>query len=158
MAVNVFDVTCNTVSCPAGVAKTVLGVLAAANLPLKVTGISLSFDSPLSFNPPAVLELCACTFATNPPGTNSTGVTPTKRDGGRAEVVQATAGKNWTVEPTVITPLRTLAMPQFNGTFEPMGTLGREGVPWTIPALTGFLIRITASANINFSGHLTAEE
>jgi hypothetical protein len=55
------------------------------------------------------------TFATNGPGTNSTTVTPAKRDTGRAETVQGTHAKTWTVEPTVLTLQRPLDIGQFNG-------------------------------------------
>src|SRR5690348_10168494 len=108
MAYNQFDVPATTVALVAATAKSVVGLKAATNVCVKVTELSMSFDGATSSNAPAVCEFMQSTFATNAPGTNSTSVTPSKRDTGRAETIQATAAKAWTTEPTVLTLQRTV--------------------------------------------------
>src|SRR5262245_8993141 len=115
MAAIIFDVPANTVALVAATAKTVLGVRAATNVRLKVTETAVSFDGATSTNARAVVEYNQCTFGANPPGTNSTAITPVKRDAGAAETIQATAARNWTTEPTVQTLQRAADVGQYNG-------------------------------------------
>jgi hypothetical protein len=121
----------------------------------KIHEIAVTFDGSNAGNASALVEFCRATFATNGPGTNSTSVTPGKRNPGDAETIQSTAAKNWTTEPTVLTAQQTLYVPQFNGVYHLI-------VPFTVPFKViggqGFVIRITASANVNCSGHITVEE
>jgi hypothetical protein len=51
----------------------------------------------------APLRLFSCTYATNPPGTNSTTAGPTQRGGRVIAATNLTSGVNWTAEPTVKT-------------------------------------------------------
>jgi hypothetical protein len=155
MAANIFDVPANAVACVAATAKTVLGARAATNVRLKVTEVGVSFDGATSTNAPAVVEMNNCTFGASPPGTNSTSVTPTKRDSGTAETIQATAARNWTTEPTTQTLARVLDVGQYNGLLVLMH-------PFSAPHLVvgggGFVIRVTSPNNVNFGGYITAEE
>ncbi len=80
----------------ASATKTVLGVLAPAQFGVDLKKIRVSFDQTSAMLGVAV-QLGYCTFATNPPGTNSGTATVTQLYG-RA----ITAGKNWTAEPTAI--------------------------------------------------------
>ncbi len=155
MAANVCDINVNTVALVAATAKTAMGILAPSNIALKVSEVSISFDGATSSNAPAIAELCFNTFATNAPGTNSTSVTPTKRDQGRDETVQTTAAKNWTAEPTVITVYRTIDVPQFDGLYH---VLIPALSPYIIPGAKGFSVRLTSPNNVNFSGNITFEE
>jgi hypothetical protein len=155
MACNQFDVPASTVALTAATAKTVLGVKAAANVCVKLTEVGASFDGATSSNAPAVCEFMQATFATNPPGTNSTSVTPAKRDTGRAETVQATAAKTWTVEPTVLTNQRPLNIGQFNGVVVFMHPFSS---PFNIIGGQGAALRINSPNNVNFTGSLTGEE
>lgn len=115
MAYNQVDVVANTVALTAATPKSVVGLLAATNVCVKVTEAKTSFDGATSSNAPAVVEFMQSTFATNGPGTNSTSVTPAKRDTGRGETVQMTAAKTWTTEPTVLTAQWVMDVGQFNG-------------------------------------------
>lgn len=63
----------------------------------------------------APARLFACTYATNPPGTNSTTEAPFQRDGRVIAATNITGAQNWTVEPTVKSYLDTL------GDLQPFG-------------------------------------
>lgn len=109
------DVPFATVALTASTAQTIVGVKAPTNQVVKVLEAAVGFDGANSANAPSVIDYGNCTFATNGPGTNSTSVTPTKRDSGRGETIQSTAAKHWTTEPTVITVNRNMDVGQFNG-------------------------------------------
>jgi hypothetical protein len=156
MAANIVDITANTVALVASTAKTVLGLKAATNQAVKVLEMSVSFDGATSSNAPAVVEFATCTFVGQPPGTGSTSVTATKREPGRAETTQLTAARNWTpTEPTAITPVRVIDIGQYNGVYHYIHPFAS---PHVIAGGGGAVIRITSPNNVNFSGHMTAEE
>jgi hypothetical protein len=155
MANNQFDVPASTVALTAATAKSVLGIKASTNVCIKVTEVATSFDGATSSNAPAVCEFMQATFATNGPGTNSTSVTPPKRDTGRAETIQATAAKTWSTEPTVLTLQRPLDIGQFNGVVVYMHPFAS---PFIIIGGQGAVLRINSPNNVNFSGSIAAEE
>jgi hypothetical protein len=155
VAANQFDVNASTVALTASTAKTVVGVLAATNVALKLLEASASFDGATSSNAPALVDFARITFATNPPGTNSTSVTPAKREPGRAETIQATAGITWTAEPTVVTAQHSKDVGQFNGCYHLIHPFAS---PLVIVGAKGFGIRANSPNNVNFTGHLTCEE
>lgn len=155
MAYNQFDANAVTVALTGGAAKSVNGVFAATNIALKLLEMMVSFDGATSTNAPAVCDFARCTFATNPPGTNSTSTTVQKRDPGRAETIQATAGNTWTVEPTVVTPQFTQDVAQYDGQF---AYLCPQTSPIILVGGKGFVIRINSPNACNTSNHLTNEE
>jgi hypothetical protein len=91
----------------AGTAKTVFGVKADAGHAIDLLGLGFSLDGVAASEKPVLIEFAACTFATNAPGTASTAVTVDQEAGPRIAETFA-AGKNWTTEPTVVTPYRPL--------------------------------------------------
>ena len=155
MAYNQFDVPATTVACVAATAKSVLGIKAATNVCVKVTEVSVSFDGATSTNAPAVCEFMQSTFGANAPGTSSTSVTPAKRDTGRAETIQATAAKAWTVEPTALTLQQSLDVGQYNGVVVKMFPFAS---PFIVIGGQGVVLRVTSPNNVNFSGGLGGEE
>ena len=155
MAYNQFDVPASTVALTAATAKSVLGVKAATNVCVKITEVSVSMDGSTSTNAPAVCEFMQCTFGANAPGTNSTSVTPSKRDTGRAETIQATAAKAWSTEPTTLTLQRSLDVGQYNGVVVYMHPFAS---PFIVIGAQGCVNRITSPNNVNFSGGLVGEE
>lgn len=154
MAYNQFDVPAQAVSYATGL-KTALGIAAATNVCVKVTEVVASFDGATSTAVPAQIEFDQITFATNAPGTNSTSVTPSKADTGRGETIQATAGKTWTVQPTVITQQWALALAQYNGLYHCVHPFVS---PFIIIGGKGAGLSINSSATVNFSGRLHGEE
>lgn len=156
MAFNKFDVPAGTVACVAATAKSVLGSKAATNVCVKLLEIAQSFDGATSSNAPSVNEFMQSTFATNAPATNSTQISsPPKRDTGRAETIQSTHAKTWTVEPTALTLQRTINLGQFNGVIH---NIHAFDTPFIIIGGQGCVLRITSPNNVNFSGFFTEEE
>lgn len=149
------DVPFSAVALTGTTARTVVGVKAATNQAVKIVGIKLSFDGSTSTATPVLVEMARCTFATNGPGTASTSATPVKRDSGRGETIQATAATAWTSEPTVITVAEAQYVGAYNGLYDMPISWDR---PFILPGGQGFVLRLTAPANVNASGTLIFEE
>jgi len=154
MAYQQFDVPAQTVSYATGL-KTALAIKAATNVVVKVMEAMFSFDGSTSTATPAQCEFDQITFATNSPGTNSTSVTPSKTDTGRAETIQATAAKTWTAQPTAIAVQWPIAVAQYNGIYHYVNPFVS---PFICIGAQGCGISINSSATVNFSGKLHAEE
>lgn len=155
MSYNQFDVPASTVAIVAATAKTVLGIKASTNVCVKLLEVATSFDGATSSNAPVVCEFMQSTFATNAPGTNSSSVTPGKRDAGRAETIQATAGKTWTTEPTVLALQWAIDVGQFNGLYHYIHPFAS---PFIIIGAQGAVLRLTSPNNVNATNKFTAEE
>lgn len=146
-------VTGGTVALTAATAKSVLGVRGHANFGLDLKRVRVSFDGATPTAAPVLVEVCYATFATNPPGTNSTSVTPTQVYG-RTTAVGATAAKNWTSEPTVLSTLEGWLVTPAAGLVVydyPLGDTPDSAVG------EGFVVRCTAPAGVNARGQLTFE-
>lgn len=89
------------VALTAATAKSVLGVSAPAQFGVDLLGLRVGFGGVTAADEPVLVELCAATFATNAPGTNSTSVTIVQKYG-RSITTGFTAARNWTTEPTVL--------------------------------------------------------
>lgn len=156
MAMNIVDIPYRSIAVVAATIKAVVGVKAAAAVALKLLEASASFDGPTSTNAPAVVDFSRSTFATQPPGTLSTSVTPNKRDPGRAEAFGGTAAFDWsTTQPTVLTVQHSKDVGQFNGLYHYINPFA---APHIIVGGQGFVISITSPNNVNVTGHLTCEE
>lgn len=129
----------------AATAKSVIGVSAPATFGVDLTKIHLSFDGATSTAIPGTIEICYATFATNPPGTASTSITPVQVKG-RAITAGFTAASNWTTEPTVLTVIDAFTLPAFNGTV--IYDLA-QGSSLDSAVSQGFVIRCTAAAAVN---------
>jgi hypothetical protein len=125
----------------AGTTKTIIGIAGNANFAILLKELWFDFDGVTSTNNTVKMAIARCTFATNPPGTNSTTLT-VKQARGRVAGTGFAGGKNWTVEPTVI---ETVADEEFSfdpnkGAFRYPWPLGDEsdtalGEGWTLRAL-----------------------
>lgn len=133
----------------------VLGIRAGAAFELQLCEFSISFDGVTATAEPVPVELCYATFATNPPGTNSTTVTPGQHYG-RANAHGMTAAKLWTLAnpPTVVTRIRSWEISPFGGLFVYQFAETRR--PDT--ALNdGFILRATPPAAVNCLAELLVE-
>ena len=155
MAANLVDIPFGAIALAAATAKSVVGVKAAANVCFRLTEVAVSFDGATSTAVPPICEFMQSTFGANSPGTNSTSVTPAKRDTGRAETVQATAARNWTTEPTTLTLQRPIYVGAFNGLYHVIYPFAS---PFIVIGGQGAVLRLTAAAIVNASGHLSGEE
>jgi hypothetical protein len=133
------------VSLLAATAKSVLGVKAGTGTGLDLKGMWIDFNGITSSALPALVEVCYCTFATNSPGTSSTGGAE-RQIYGRVTAADFTAGHTWTVEPTVLTVIDAFALDPNKGLYRYDWPLGET--PDSAPA-EGFVIRCTAPAAVS---------
>lgn len=152
-AVGYAVLTEGAVALSAATAKSILGVKAHANSGLQVKGFEVSFDGVTASAVPVLVELCYCTFATNSPGTNSTGTAETQVYG-RVLAAGFTGGRNWTSEPTVVTPIKEGLLAPDKGKFAYQFPLGQEP---DCALAEGFVIRCNAPAAVNVRGELQVE-
>lgn len=121
-------------------AKSVLGVNAPAQFGCDLRGFTIAFDGVTTTDKPVLVEICASTFATNGPGTNSTSNT-INQIYGRSVTAGFTGAYNWTTEPTVLTVVKVFRVTPNGGTFDydwPLGeTLDND-------VSKGFVMRLTA--------------
>jgi hypothetical protein len=141
------------VALSAGVAKSVLGAKAGAGVGLDLQYFEIDFDGVTASAEPVLVELCYCTFATNSPGTNSTGGAE-RQLYGRVTVADWTAGFNWIAEPTVVTSTLPFALDPNKGLFSYDFSLGQT--PDTAVA-EGFVIRCNAPAAVSCRATLKLE-
>jgi hypothetical protein len=97
----------------------VYGVKANTGHAVDLLALAFSVDqaTPTASDKAVYVELCAATWATNAPGTNSTSVTVDQEAGPR--IAQTfTAAKTWTASPTVINPLRPFDVDPYKFTYE----------------------------------------
>lgn len=129
------------VAVAAAATKTVYGVQADSGHAIDLLGLAFSVDqaTPTASDKSVLIELCAITWATNAPGTNSTAVTIDQEAGPRVTETFS-AGKNWTTEPTVITVLRPIDCDPYKFTYE-RDFLDVLNLDFT--AAQGFCLRVT---------------
>jgi hypothetical protein len=129
-------------------AKTVLNIIAGANQPVQIMEWGVSFDGVTSSAVPATVNLCQSTQA----GAGTAGGSPPAvvQVRGRAITVQFTSAHNYTAEPTALTVIEQVFVPQYNGIY--VRSYGPNEGPdtdlsgGTIKALA---IRVNTSATVN---------
>lgn len=132
----------------AATAKTILGVKSGAttaNHGVDWTRYKIGFDGTSAAAVPVLVELCACSFGANPPGTASTSVT-INQVRGRLASTGFSAAKNWTTEPTTIVVIDSFLLTPNGGTV--LYDWPLETSPDS-PLGEGFVIRCTAPATVN---------
>lgn len=143
-----YDAVTGTVFSAATGAKSLLNIIAPAGHGIMLCELGVAMDGVSASAVPAVLDICQSTQA----GAGTSGVTPTiTQVRGRASSGSApTGGSNYTAEPTTLTVLRKLYLPQYMGTFVLQFPLGREletdASGGTVKALD---LRINTSATQN---------
>lgn len=133
------------VALAAGTAKSVLGVSSPGTFGCDLKKLRVAFDGVTASAVPALVELCYATFATNVPGTASTSTT-VDQVYGRVITAGFTAAKNWTTEPTVLTPLDEWLLTPAGGLVIydfPLGDTPDSAVS------NGFVLRLNAPAVVN---------
>ena len=137
-------------------AKTALNCIAPAGHGLALTEFAVSMDGVTGTAVPATLDVCQSTQAT----AGTSGVSPTiTQVRGRATGGSApTGGSNYTAEPTTLTVVKKLYVPQFMGVLIYQAPLGREiecdSSGGTVKALA---LRINVSANVNVLSYAEVE-
>lgn len=141
------------VALAAATAKSVIGVTAPAQFGVDLTKFRIGFTGITAGAVPGLIEVCAATFATNAPGTNSTSAT-VQQDYGRSITAGFTAAYNWTTEPTVLTVIDSWPLTPTGGLVlydYPLGTSPDNAVS------AGFVIRCTFAAIVNLRATLHFE-
>jgi len=127
----------------AGTVKTVFGVRGDSGVAVLLKEVWFSFDGVTASEKPILVELCYATWATNPPGTASTGVSIYQSQG-RTVAETFSAAKNWTTEPTVLTTvLEQFDYDPTKGMYRYAYSLGDE---YDSAAAEGFALRMTIPA------------
>jgi hypothetical protein len=143
--------TAGDIALTAATAKSIMSVIRGANLPVRIVELSVSFDGTSASNEPVTIELMSSTEATAGTASGHT----IAQVGGVPATPSATAKRNYTVEPTVLTTLaRWLVHPQAGIVLQ--WPLGRE--PEQATASDALVVRVTAPANVNAQGYLWFEE
>lgn len=136
----------------AATAKTVVSAICAANSPLRVTELGVSFDGVSGTAEPVVVELCSSTQA----GAGTPGSSPTPLQvSGATRTVQGAGALNYSAEPTVLTVIKTWLIHPQTG-FVIQFPLGRE--PQQNTTADALCIRCTAPATVNCRAYLEFEE
>ena len=141
------------VSLSAATAKTVLGVKAGSAVGLVLKQLSVDFDGVTASAEPVLVEVCYCTWATNAPGTASTGVAENQLYG-RVIAADFTGGKTWTTEPTALTVQWAFALDPNKGLFVYDYPLGESP---DCAVAEGFALRLTAPATVSARAALRVE-
>jgi hypothetical protein len=102
-------------------------------------GFSIDQATPTATDKSVLVEFCACTFATNDIGTNSTAVSVDQESGPRL-TEQFTFGRTWTAVPTVITSLKPFDCDPYKFTYEKDPPFG-ESPDFALGQ--GFVFRVT---------------
>lgn len=137
----------------AGTAKTILNVIAATGQTIKVTELGIQFDGLTSSSSPIYVEFCQSSQTTS--GTSSA-VTPILVSG--LGTIQATAAKNYSAEPTVLTATKSWLVDPNKGSWAYVFTPGRE---YESAAGKGLCIRATVPAGgaaVNMHAYIEFEE
>lgn len=138
----------NTVFSAASGAKTVLNIIAGANQPIAIVEWGVSFDGVTSSAVPATVNLCQSTQATT--GTPGASAPAVVQLNGRAITAQFTTAHNYTAEPTALTVIEQVFVPQYMGIYVKQYPLGQEPDTdlsgGTVKALA---IRVNTSATVN---------
>lgn len=141
------------VALSAATAKSILGVAAPSQFGVDLKKFRIGFDGVTASAVPVLVELCRATFATNGPGTNSTSTTIDQAYG-RAITAGFTGAKNWTTEPTVLTPIDEWLLTPAGGLVIydfPLGDTPDCDVS------NGFVLRCNAPAAVNARASLWFE-
>lgn len=134
-------------------AKTALNVIAGANQAVTVFEWGVSFDGVTATAVPATVELCQSTQAGA--GTGAASPPAIVQIGGRTIAAQPTSAHNFTVEPTVLTPIEQVFVPQFMGIYVKQYPMGLEcDTDLSGGTVKAIAIRVNTSATANVLAYI----
>lgn len=136
-----------------GAAKSVLGVTGPAQFGVDLQSFWVAFDGVTATAVPVLIEVMYATFATNAPGTASTGVGE-QQNYGRTITPGFVAARNWTTEPTVLSLIKEFLLTPNGGLVAYDWPLGRTP---DSAVSQGFVIRCTAPAAVNVRASMDYE-
>ena len=136
----------------AATAETLLNLVNATNGIVRIPELSVSFDGIVATAVPVLIELMNSTQSVA--GTSSAATIRQLR--GPTRTVQATARHSYTVEPEVLTELKSWLLTPNGGLLVIQFPLGRE--PEQHSTADGLALRLTAPAGVNARGYMEFEE
>lgn len=134
-------------------AKTVLNCIAGANQPIQIIEWGVFMDGSTSTATPATVDLCQSTQA----GAGTAGASPPAivQLTGRTIAAQFTMAHNYTAEPTALTIIEPVYIPQYNGWYVQKYAPGAEPETdlsgGTVKALA---LRVNSSATVNVRAYM----
>jgi hypothetical protein len=138
----------NTVFSAATGAKTVLNAIAGANQAIELIEWGISFDGVTASAVPATVNLCFSTQATA--GTSAGSIPAVVQTTGNTRTAQFTVGHNYTAEPTVLSVIEQVFVPQYMGVFVKQYPLGQEpGTDYSGGTVKAIALRVNTSATVN---------
>lgn len=151
MAAAVYSATNSAFSAATG-AKTVLNILAGANQNVAIIGWGISMDGITATAIPATVDICQSTQG----AAGTTGATPTVvQEAGRTLAFQGSAGSNYSAEPTTLTSLLKVYVPQFMGSFNYQYPLGQEPeCDFSGGTVKALCIRVNTTATVNVLAYI----
>lgn len=143
----------NTVFAATAGAKTVLNVIAGANQAIDVLQWGVSFDGVTASAVPSTVELCQSTQVGA--GTGAASPPAVLQVTGRAIAPQFTTAHNFTVEPTVLTPIEQYFVSPNCGVLVIQYPLGLEpDTDLSAGAIKSIAIRVNVTANVNILAYM----
>ncbi|MFD8529428.1 hypothetical protein ACFV0L_18610 [Streptosporangium canum] len=134
--------------------KSVLGVLAPATFGLELKKIRVGLYGISASGVPGDIQLCAATFATNPPGSGAATTVPPRQLYGRDVAAGFTAATNWSAEPTVLTVIDAFPLSPNGGLV--MYDIPLGDTPDCAPN-TGFVLRAKYATAVSISAGFWVE-
>lgn len=146
MSAPIFTAVSGVFAATAG-AKTALNVLAGANQNIALLEWGVAFDGVTASAVPATVDLCQSTQgAAGTPGSTPSAVQTT----GRTLAFQGSLGVAYSAEPTALTVIDSLYVPQFMGVFRVAIPLGYEPeTDFSGGTIRALAIRVNVTANVN---------
>jgi hypothetical protein len=152
--------TAGPVALSATTAKTVIGIAAGSVGAPTLASFGISFDGVTQANVPVLCEPVSGTNATNPPGTNSTSMTPKQIRGWSKGGPSSTGAYNWTAEPTVLEVYDKVYLTPAGGLLSVQLPLDREpaAIATAATQFKFFGIRMTAPNAVNTHTSMEIDE
>jgi hypothetical protein len=134
-------------------AKTALNLIAGANKGVSIIEWGVSFDGVTATAVPATVELMQSTQAGA--GTGAASAPAIVQVTGRTVTAQATSAHNFTAEPTTLTTIEQVYVPQFMGVYVKQYPLGQEPETDTSGGtIKAMAIRVNTSATVNVLAYM----
>ena len=151
-----FVICSGTFALSANVPKTIISIVSTTDAPV-IDELGVSFDGTTQTDKPVIVELCFCTQVTS--GTSSP-VGSSLIHGPQQNTPSVVPSINFTLEPTVITPVRQWFITPAGGGIVEQFPLGREPQGTTAASSSGkgIILRCTAAAAVNVKGYMEWEE
>lgn len=134
-------------------AKTALNLIAGANQNASIIEWGVSFNGVTATDVPATVELCQSTQAGA--GTGAASAPAIVQTTGRTLTAQLTTAHNFTAEPTALTVIEQVLVPQFMGVYVKQYPLGTEPeTDFSGGTIKAIAIRVNTTATVSLLAYM----